>query len=126
MRMDWKTEHTKFVPITAFGRAVSESNFSRVCIACGKQWSDRMKWVQDTVLTDTVMTSAGNCAIRVCPCGNGKMIAEGKSINGPKPGPTGRPKHLDEYDKIRAEARKRESLFKSKALRKADDNEKKL
>ena len=115
-----RTEHRKYKPSTPFGKAVAESGFSRVCPAfCGRKWSDRMQWVKDTIFIGNAITSVGFCAVRICSCGEGKMIAEGRSTNGLKPGPTERPQHLFEHDKLRAEARKREPFFKSKGLSKS-------
>jgi len=102
MKTNRLLEHKKYITTTEFGKAVSETNFSRVCIFCGNKWSDRMRWVKDTIFIGTVMVDrVGHCAVRICSCGDGKMIAEGRSTNGLKPGPTGRPKHLFEYDKRR-------------------------
>ena len=124
------TEHMKYEPTTVFGKAVSESNFSRVCIACGRKWADRIKWVQDTIFIGTVMTSVGHCAVRVCRCGEGKMIAEGRSTNGLKPGPTERPPWLFEYDRRRAaekrEAEEKKDPPKSYILKKRLEDKKQL
>jgi hypothetical protein len=114
---EYKTEHRKYEPYTEFGKAVAESGFSRVCIECGRKWSDRAKWVEDTAFIGTQRTDAGVLAVRACSCGNGEMLADVKSTNGLKPGPTVRPPWLYEADKKRrAERVATKSLILRKRL----------
>jgi len=71
-----KNEFGKYESNTVFGHAVEESGFSRVCPGCYEKWSQKLKWLHDTVFIGNVATEVGATALRKHGCG-GQMLAEG-------------------------------------------------